>query len=70
MQDKQGEPNSFRSPDAVNQIDWALKAEHRGLFDYIRQLIALRKAHPAFRIPTGRRAAAVAPVPRHGAIRA
>lgn len=30
MQDKQGEPNSFRSPDAVNQIDWALKAEHRG----------------------------------------
>ena len=52
MQDKQGEPNSFRSPDAFNQIDWALKAEHRGLFDYIRQLIALRKAHPAFRIPT------------------
>ena len=52
MQDKQGEPNSFRSPDAVNQIDWALKAEHRGLFDYVRQLIALRKAHPAFRIPT------------------
>ncbi|MFR7964947.1 MAG: hypothetical protein ACLU5I_04645 [Alistipes finegoldii] len=35
-----------------HQIDWALKAEHRGLFDYIRQLIALRKAHPAFRIPT------------------
>ena len=52
MQDKQGEPNRFRSPDAVNQIDWPLKAEHRGLFDYIRQLIALRKAHPAFRIPT------------------
>ena len=52
MQDKQGEPNSFRSPDAVNRIDWTLKAEHRGLFDYIRQLIALRKAHPAFRIPT------------------
>ena len=23
MQDKQGEPNSFRSPDAVNRIDWA-----------------------------------------------
>lgn len=66
MQDKQGEPNSFRSPDAVNQIDWALKAGHRGLFDYVRQLIALRKAHPAFRHPDGRRAAAVAPVPRHG----
>ena len=52
MQDKQGEPNSFRSPDAVNRIDWSLKAKNRELFDYIRQLIALRKAHPAFRIPT------------------
>ena len=52
MQDKQGEPNSFRSPDAVNRIDWALKAKNRDLFDYVRGLIALRKAHPAFRIPT------------------
>lgn len=52
MQDKQGEPNSFKSPDAVNQLDWSLKAKNRDLFDYIRGLIALRKAHPAFRIPT------------------
>lgn len=52
MQDKQGEPNSFRSPDSVNRIDWSLKARNRELFDYIRGLIALRKAHPAFRIPT------------------
>lgn len=52
MQDKQGESNSFRSPDSVNQIDWSLKARNRELFDYIRDLIALRKAHPAFRIPT------------------
>lgn len=52
MQDKQGEPNSFRSPDPVNRIDWALKAKNRDVFDYIRGLIALRKAHPAFRIPT------------------
>lgn len=52
MQDKQGEPNSFRSPDSVNRIDWAQKSEHRDVFDYIRDLIALRKAHPAFRIPT------------------
>ena len=52
MQDKQGEPNSFRSPDAVNRIDWSLKHANRDLFDYIRGLIALRRAHPAFRIPT------------------
>lgn len=52
MQDKQGEPNSFRSPDPVNRIDWSLKAKNRELFDYVRNLIALRKTHPAFRIPT------------------
>lgn len=52
MQDKQGEPNSFKSPDSINQIDWSFKAQNRDLFDYIKGLIALRKAHPAFRIPT------------------
>lgn len=52
MQDKKGEPNSFKSPDSVNQIDWSFKAQNRDFFDYIRGLIALRKAHPAFRIPT------------------
>ena len=52
MQDKQGEPNSYKSSDSVNQIDWALKAKNRDIFDYIKGLIALRKAHPAFRIPT------------------
>lgn len=52
MQDKQGEPNSFKSPDAINQIDWSLKAANREVFDFIRTLISLRKEHPAFRIPT------------------
>lgn len=52
MQDKKGESNSFRSPDSVNRIDWSLKSRNREFFDYVRELIALRKAHPAFRIPT------------------
>lgn len=52
MQDKKGEPNSFRSPDSINQIDWSLKAKNREVFDYIKGLITLRKSHPAFRIPT------------------
>lgn len=53
MQDKAGRTEcSFRSPEPSTGFDWTLKAEHRGLFDYVRQLIALRKAHPAFRIPT------------------
>lgn len=52
MQDKQGEPNSFKSPDSVNQIEWSFKAKNKDVFNYIKGLIALRKAHPAFRIPT------------------
>lgn len=52
MQDKQGEPNSYKSPDSINRIDWSLKAKNREVFDFIRGLIALHKAHPAFRIPT------------------
>ena len=52
MQDKQGEPNSYKSPDSINRIDWSLKAKNRELFEFIRGLIALRKAHPAFRIHT------------------
>lgn len=51
MQDKNCEPNSFKSPDSVNRIEWSLKSRNRDLFDYLRGLIALRKAHPAFRIP-------------------
>lgn len=52
MQDKQGVANSFNSPDSVNQIEWSFKTKNRDVFDYIKGLIALRKAHPAFRIPT------------------
>lgn len=52
LHSKQGVKNSFESPDSINQIDWSLKAENGEVFDYYRQLIALRKAHPAFRIPT------------------
>lgn len=52
MQDKKGVPNSYKSPDSINQIDWSLKAKNREVFDYIRGLITLRKTHPAFRIPT------------------
>lgn len=52
LHSKKGVKNSFESPDSINQIDWSLKAKHREVFDYYRGLIALRKAHPAFRIPT------------------
>lgn len=50
MRTKQGEHNSYRSPDAINQIDWKLKSKFNPLFEYYKGLIALRKAHPAFRM--------------------
>lgn len=50
MRDKQGVHNSYNSPDEINAIDWRKKTSHREVFDYIRGLIAMRKAHPAFRM--------------------
>jgi len=47
---KGGHHNSYNAPDSVNQVDWSLKAKHHDLFQYVRDLIALRKAHPIFRL--------------------
>jgi pullulanase len=47
---KQHVENSYNASDAVNRIDWSRKARYRALFEYYRGLIALRKAHPAFRL--------------------
>ena len=50
MRDKKGVKNSYCSPDSINAIDWRLKKKHQDSYEYIRGLIALRKAHPAFRL--------------------
>lgn len=55
---KHGHHNSYNAPDAVNQIDWRLKTKHQALVAYVRDLIALRKAHPAFRLRTKEQVAA------------
>jgi pullulanase len=47
---KGGDHNSYRSPDSVNRIDWTLKRRNFGLYRYVRALIALRRAHPLFRL--------------------
>ena len=52
LRTKQGVANSFNSPDAINEIDWSRKTTYAGVFDYYKGLVALRKAHPAFRMPT------------------
>lgn len=49
---KEGVENSFESPDSINQFDWSRKTQYKSLFDYSKKLIAFRKAHPAFRMPS------------------
>jgi pullulanase len=49
---KGGEHNSFNKPDSVNRINWDWKYLNRDLVEYYKQAIALRKAHPAFRMQT------------------
>lgn len=50
LRDKKGEHNSFRSPDSINRFDWNNLKRYPQVFDYYSKLIALRKAHPAFRM--------------------
>jgi pullulanase len=52
LRTKQGVANSFNSPDAINQIDWSRKTKYKAVFEYYKGLIALRKSHPAFRMPS------------------
>jgi pullulanase len=47
---KKGHENSYNAPDDVNQVDWSLKKTNADLFTYVRDLIALRKAHSVFRM--------------------
>lgn len=49
---KGGNNNSFEAPDSVNEVNWELKKEHMDLFNYVRDVIALRRAHPMFRLRT------------------
>jgi len=49
---KKGIHNTYQSPDSINQINWDNKTQYKDIFTYYQGLIALRKAHAAFRIPT------------------
>ncbi|HRX84540.1 MAG TPA: type I pullulanase [Phycisphaerae bacterium] len=49
---KQGNSNSYNAPDEINQIDWFLKKQSADEFAYYAGMIALRMAHPAFRLRT------------------
>ena len=50
MRTKNGDPNSYRAPDSVNQLDWRRRSQFDNEVNYIRGLIELRKQYPAFRM--------------------
>lgn len=50
LRDKKGVHNSFKSPDSINQLPWDNMQKYPQVFAYYKGLIALRKAHPAFRL--------------------
>ena len=52
LRSKYGDHNSYKSPDAINQINWENKVQFKPVFDYYKGLIELRKSHPAFRMST------------------
>ena len=52
LRSKKGVENSYNSPDSINAIDWSLKTKNREVFDYVQQLIKMRKTHPAFTMQT------------------
>lgn len=53
LRTKNGKDNSYNLPDAINQIDWNWKVEHSEVVGFYKNLIKLRKAHPAFRMTSG-----------------
>ncbi len=47
---KMGIDNSYQSPDSINIIPWENKREYYDLFEYYKQMIAIRRAHKGFRL--------------------
>ena len=52
LRTKKGVANSYNSPDSINEIDWSRKSKYKDVFNFYKSFVALRKNHPAFRMPT------------------
>jgi pullulanase len=52
LRSKNGDDNSYKSDDAVNSLKWSTKLKYSATVNYYKGLIALRQAHPAFRMTT------------------
>lgn len=52
LRTKNGEHNSYNLSDSINSLKWGERASEKVTVDYYKGLIALRKAHKAFRMNT------------------
>ena len=50
LRDKKGVHNSFNSPDSINSLNWNNLQKYPQVFSYYKNLIQLRRNHPAFRM--------------------
>ena len=50
LRTKNGNHNSYDSPDSINQIDWTWKVSNQEVVRFYKNLINLRRQHPAFRM--------------------
>ena len=50
LRTKLGVHNSYESPDSINRLDWTNLERYPQVFAYYKNLIQLRKHHPAFRL--------------------
>jgi pullulanase len=50
LRTKKGVENSFDKPDDINELDWSRKLRYNSVFTYFKNLVALRRKHPAFRM--------------------
>ena len=50
LRDKKGVHNSYESPDSINHLEWSNMERYPQVFEYYKNLISLRKNHPAFRL--------------------
>ncbi|MEW5951967.1 MAG: type I pullulanase [Elusimicrobiota bacterium] len=51
LRTKNGEENSYNLGDEINKIDWNRKKQYYEVFLYYKDLIKMRKEHPAFSMP-------------------
>ena len=52
MRTKQGNDNSYQAGDAINSLKWNNRTANADVVNYFKGLIAIRSAHPAFRLDT------------------